>query len=176
MGKKVGKQARKSSQFLWKLWQFHKCLFHIFMAKSPRIVNQSTEVGRNCTSQWTLTIADIPLPFLSANFPAHFHQSFQPPPTNNSRRRTIDPISQHILKPPIYRQWPNPEVHRQTTIRQLLQRTNIRRYQTRVPERPKNRGHQSDISYSSQQANNRTKTRTKKRQIVWFNPSFNKSV
>ena len=36
--------------------------------------------------------------------------------------------------------------------------------------------HPSDLSYSIHQPNNHPRTRTRKRQIIWFNPPFNKSV
>ena len=34
----------------------------------------------------------------------------------------------------------------------------------------KDSGHPSNLSYSSHQPNNRAQTRTRKRQIIWFNP------
>ena len=40
----------------------------------------------------------------------------------------------------------------------------------------KDSGHPSDLSYSIHQPNNHPRTRTRKRQIIWFNPPFNKSV
>ena len=40
----------------------------------------------------------------------------------------------------------------------------------------KNSGHPSNFSYSNHQPNTRPQTRTRKRQILWFNPPFNKSV